>query len=98
MTGKQQGLYGQIESMDENTARCFVRMALGGNVASIAELCLKPVSAKEYKDSSRILSKWPPYFVLDAIVKVFRFLKQIHPFFLTNTLENPDLFFQLELT
>lgn len=57
VTGKQQGLYGQIESMDENTARCFVRMALGGNVASIAELCLKPVSAKEYKDSSRILNK-----------------------------------------
>ena len=56
-SGKQQGLYGQIEGFDENTGRASVKMAVGGQVLSISELCLKPVTLKEYKDSSRVLSK-----------------------------------------
>ena len=56
LSGKHQGLYGQIESMDANSGRALVRMAVGGNEVDISELFLKPVNAKEYRDSSRVLS------------------------------------------
>jgi len=43
--------------MDANTGRALVRMAVGSNEVEMSELFLKPVSAKEYRDSARILSK-----------------------------------------
>lgn len=55
--GKRVGSYGQVESMDENTGRACVRMAVGGDVVSVPELCLKAVSSVEYKESARVLSK-----------------------------------------
>jgi hypothetical protein len=42
--------------MDANTGRALVRMAVGSNELEMSELFLKPVSAKEYRDSARILS------------------------------------------
>lgn len=51
--------------MDANLGRALVRMAVGGNQVDVSELFLKPVSAKEYKDSSRVLSKcWNKHFFL----------------------------------
>ncbi|XP_046651868.1 G-patch domain and KOW motifs-containing protein-like [Daphnia pulicaria] len=57
LSGKHQGLYGQVLSMDANTGRALVRMAVGSNELEMSELFLKPVSAKEYRDSARILNK-----------------------------------------
>jgi hypothetical protein len=50
-------LFHQVLSMDANTGRALVRMAVGSNELEMSELFLKPVSAKEYRDSARILSK-----------------------------------------
>ena len=47
----------QILSMDGNTGRALIKMAVGNNEIEMSELFLKPVSAKEYRDSSRVLSK-----------------------------------------
>ena len=58
LSGKHQGLYGQVESIDANSGRVLVRMAVGGNEVDISELFLKPVNAKEYRDSSRVLSSF----------------------------------------
>lgn len=44
--------------MDGNNGRALVKMAVGGNEVEVNELLLKPVTAKEYKDSARVLSKW----------------------------------------
>lgn len=43
--------------MDANTGRVIVRLTLGSNEVEVSELFLKPVSAKEYRDSARVLSK-----------------------------------------
>jgi hypothetical protein len=50
-------MFHQVLSMDANTGRALVRMAVGSNELEMSELFLKPVSAKEYRDSARILSK-----------------------------------------
>jgi len=48
----------QIDGLDENNGRAFVRLAIGNsNVIALSEFFLKPVTAKEYKDSSRVLSE-----------------------------------------
>jgi len=58
ISGKHQGSYGQIDGLDENNGRAFVRLAIGNsNVIALSEFFLKPVTAKEYKDSSRVLNK-----------------------------------------
>uniref|UniRef100_A0A0P5MGM2 G patch domain and KOW motifs-containing protein n=1 Tax=Daphnia magna TaxID=35525 RepID=A0A0P5MGM2_9CRUS len=57
LSGKHQGLYGQVLSMDANTGRALVRMAVGSNEIEISELFLKPVTVKEYRDSARVLNK-----------------------------------------
>lgn len=49
--------------MDANTGRALVRMAVGSNEIEISELFLKPVTVKEYRDSARVLSKFPNAFL-----------------------------------
>jgi hypothetical protein len=64
--------------MDANTGRALVRMAVGSNELEMSELFLKPVSAKEYRDSARILSKlnlFQAKFLLKLIIFLL-FLRQ----------------------
>lgn len=42
--------------MDANTGRALIRMAVGNSEIEVSELFIKPVTAKEYRDSSRVLS------------------------------------------
>jgi len=58
VSGKHEGSYGQIESLDENNGTALVRLAIGNSdVVSVTELFLKPVTAKEYKELSRFLNQ-----------------------------------------
>ena len=51
LSGKHQGLDGQVESIDANSGRVLIRMAVGGNEVDISQLFLKPFNAR----SSEIL-------------------------------------------
>lgn len=55
--------------MDANTGRALIKLAVGNNEVEMSELFLKPVTIKEYRDSSRVLSK--AFFLLLLIETVF---------------------------
>ena len=50
-------MYGQVEGMDELTARVIVRLALGGQAVSISENVIRVVGKKEYKEFSKMVNK-----------------------------------------
>jgi len=56
-SGKQTGLYGEIEGMDEETARVVLKLALGGEKVSVSENSIKLVTKKEFKDWGKIVNK-----------------------------------------
>ena len=55
--GANKNLYGQVEGLDEETARVVVRLALGGQVVSVSENVIRVVSKKEFKEFGKILNK-----------------------------------------
>ena len=55
--GAQKDLYGQVEGLDEETARVVVRLALGGQVVSVSENIVRVVSKKEFKEFGKMLNK-----------------------------------------
>lgn len=55
--GKQTGQYGEVEGLDEETARVILKLALGGEKVSISENSIKLVTKKEYKDWGKIVNK-----------------------------------------
>jgi len=56
-SGKQIGLYGEIEGMDEETARVVMKLVLGGEKVSVSENSIKLVTKKEFKDWGKIVNK-----------------------------------------
>jgi len=56
-SGKQKGLYGTVEGLDEENARVIVKLAIGGEKVSISENSIKLVNDKEYKKWSITLNK-----------------------------------------
>jgi len=56
-SGKQTGLYGEIEGMDEETARVVMKLVLGGEKVSVSENSIKLVTKKEFKDWGKIVNK-----------------------------------------
>ena len=55
--GAHKDLYGQVEGLDEETARVVVRLALGGQVVSVSENIVRVVSKKEFKEFGKMLNK-----------------------------------------
>ncbi|XP_058789871.1 G-patch domain and KOW motifs-containing protein isoform X2 [Phymastichus coffea] len=57
IAGKQNGNYGKIEGLDEDTGRILVRLALGNEVISLVnEILVQPVTNEEYSKNSRVLT------------------------------------------
>lgn len=57
IAGKRKDFYGQVEGMDDESGRVFIKMALGGNRESINEAFVQLVTEKEYKENRKVLSK-----------------------------------------
>eukprot|EP00088_Acartia_fossae_P037742 TRINITY_DN3899_c0_g1_i8.p1 TRINITY_DN3899_c0_g1~~TRINITY_DN3899_c0_g1_i8.p1 ORF type:complete len:504 (-),score=114.45 TRINITY_DN3899_c0_g1_i8:10-1476(-) len=57
ISGKQTGLYGEVEGIDEETARVVLKLALGGEKTSVSENSIKLVTKKEFKDWGKIVNK-----------------------------------------
>lgn len=55
--GAHKNLYGQVEGLDEDTARVVLRLALGGQVVSVSENIVRVVSKKEFKEFGKMLNK-----------------------------------------
>ena len=55
--GANKNLYGQVEGLDEETARVVVRLALGGQVVSVSENVIRVVSKKDFNEFGNILNK-----------------------------------------
>ena len=56
-SGSNRDLYGEVDGMDDEAARVFVRMAVGGKVVSVSENAVKVVGKKEYKKYSKVINK-----------------------------------------
>lgn len=64
LAGKNKDFYGQVEGMDEESGRVFIKLALGGRQESVNEAFVQLVNEKEYKENRKVLSEW--------IIKIFR--------------------------
>ncbi|XP_051165035.1 G-patch domain and KOW motifs-containing protein isoform X2 [Leptopilina boulardi] len=56
ITGKQSGNYGQIEGLDDDGGRLMIKLALGGNIISINESLVHPVTKNEFDKYSKVLT------------------------------------------
>lgn len=59
VSGHNFGKYGQVEAVDGDTNRVVVKLALGGEIVSVSELILTPVTKKDYEKNSKIISLCP---------------------------------------
>lgn len=57
VSGSQKDRYGIVDGMDEDAARVFVKMAVGGKVVSVSENAIKLVPKSEYKKYSKVINK-----------------------------------------
>ncbi len=60
VSGAHRDLYGQVEGMDEESARVFVRLAVGAKSAtavSVSEAAVRTVTEKEYSKYSKIINR-----------------------------------------
>ena len=55
--GPHRDMYGQVEGVDGETARVFVKLAVGGQTVSVSENVAKLVSKKEYKKYGKVINK-----------------------------------------
>jgi len=55
--GKQTGLYGELEGIDEDNARVVLKLVLGGEKVSVSENSIKLVTKKEFKEWGKIVNK-----------------------------------------
>lgn len=56
VAGKQTNSYGEIEGFDEDAGRLIVKMALGGNIVSVNEFVVQPVTKAEYTKNAKVLN------------------------------------------
>ena len=49
--------YGQVDGIDEDSARVIVKMALGGATLSLSENMIRVVSKSEYKEYGKVVNK-----------------------------------------
>lgn len=55
IAGKQSNNYGQIEGFDDDAGRLIIKLALGGNIISLNEFMVQPVTKSEYSKNSKVL-------------------------------------------
>ncbi|XP_012140515.1 G-patch domain and KOW motifs-containing protein [Megachile rotundata] len=56
IAGKQSNNYGQIEGFDDDAGRLIIKLALGGNIISVNEFMVQPVTKSEYSKNSKVLN------------------------------------------
>merc|ERR1719509_751952 len=54
--GKQRGLYGEVEGLDADAGRVVLKLAIGGETASVSENVIKLVRPKEFKDRGKVVN------------------------------------------
>lgn len=55
--GSNKNLYGQVDGLDEESARVFVRLAVGGQVVSVSENVIRVVGKKEFREYGKMINK-----------------------------------------
>jgi len=62
-SGHKKGQYAEVEGLDEDNGRVFVKMAIGNNATSVSENIIKLVTKKEFKDNGKVvnLDKYEEY-------------------------------------
>jgi G patch domain/KOW motif-containing protein len=55
--GAHKDMYGQVEGVDGETARVFVKLAVGGQTVSLSENIVQLVSKKEHKKYAKVINK-----------------------------------------
>lgn len=58
MAGSYSGSYGKVTGFDGDTERIDVKLELGGNIVSVNEFWIQPVTSEEYTQDSRLLSEY----------------------------------------
>ena len=56
-SGPHRGMYGEVEGMDEDSARAFVRLAVAKVTVSVSENALRVVTGKEFKKSAKVINR-----------------------------------------
>ena len=56
IAGKQSNNYGHIEGFDDAAGRLIIKLALGGNIISVNEFMVRPVTKSEYSKNSKVQS------------------------------------------
>lgn len=56
IAGKQSNNYGQIEGFDDDAGRFIIKLALGGNIISVNEFMVQPVTKSEYSKNAKVLN------------------------------------------
>ncbi|XP_053996002.1 G-patch domain and KOW motifs-containing protein [Hylaeus anthracinus] len=56
IAGKQSNNYGQIEGFDDDAGRLIIKLALGGNIISVNEFMVQPVTKSEYSKNAKVLN------------------------------------------
>lgn len=69
--GKNRGLYGEVEGLDEDNGRVMMKLGVGGNTVSISENVIKLVTKEEYKMKGKVvnLEKYNEYKEKERIKK-----------------------------
>uniref|UniRef100_A0A0N4YWW7 G-patch domain-containing protein n=1 Tax=Nippostrongylus brasiliensis TaxID=27835 RepID=A0A0N4YWW7_NIPBR len=57
MTGRYKGLYGKVESRDDDNNCLFVKLAVGGEHVKVSLFAVQQVSKKEYARDSKCINK-----------------------------------------
>lgn len=55
--GQYEGMFGQVEGLDEDNGRVFVKLSSSDEIVSLSELVIRVISQKEFKKESRIINK-----------------------------------------
>lgn len=57
LAGRSKDFYGQVEGLDEESGRVFIKMALGGQRESVNEAFVQLVTEKDFKENRKVLSE-----------------------------------------
>ncbi len=57
LSGVHRDLYGEVDGLDEDAARVFIKLAVGGKAASVSENAVRTVTSKEYKKYSKVINR-----------------------------------------
>ncbi|XP_059087184.1 G-patch domain and KOW motifs-containing protein-like, partial [Tigriopus californicus] len=57
VSGAQKDRYGQVEGMDDDAARVFVRLAVGQKIVSVSENAIRLVDKHEFKKFAKVINK-----------------------------------------